>query len=317
MNSTTTDVFSISGIVPPVVTPLLDRDQLDTEGAKRLVEHIIAGGVSGLFILGTTGEAPSLSYRLRREYIELVCEIVSKRVPVLVGVTDTSFIESVALAQFAEKSGADAVVLSTPYYFPAGQTELIQYVSHIVDELPLPLMLYNMPSLTKVWFEIESLEKLASHKNIVGVKDSSGDLDYFKRLVELRTLRPDWSFMVGPEHLLLEALKLGGDGGVNGGANAFPELFVGCYNAFKSDQAKAAEYLKCIEELQEIYSVGKYASRHIKATKCVLSLLNICDDKMAEPFNHFLPPEREKVDRILRKIEPCFESVGVPFHRQK
>jgi len=312
MNSTSPETFSISGIVPPVVTPLLDRDTLDVEGAKRLVEHMIAGGVSGLFILGTTGEAPSLSYRLRREYIELVCGIAEKRVPVLVGITDTSFVESVTLAKFAKASGADAVVLSTPYYFPAGQTELTQYVSHIVEELPLPLMLYNMPSLTKVWFEIESLEKLTTHKNIVGVKDSSGDLDYFKRLVELRKLRPDWSFMVGPEHLLIEALKLGGDGGVNGGANAFPELFVGCYNAYQDkDDQQATKYLECIEALQEVYSVGKYASRHIKATKCVLSLLKICDDKMAEPFNHFLPPEREKVNQILQKIAPGFDSIGL------
>ncbi len=312
MNSSPSETFSLSGIVPPVVTPLLDRDTLDVEGATRLIEHMIAGGVSALFILGTTGEAPSLSYRLRREYIELVCGVVAKRVPVLVGITDTAFIESVDLAKFAAESGADTVVLSTPYYFPAGQTELTQYVSHIVEELPLPLMLYNMPSLTKVWFEIETLEKLATHKNIVGVKDSSGDLDYFKRLLGLRELRSDWSFMVGPEHLLLDALELGGDGGVNGGANAFPELFVGCYNAYRNgEKGKAVEYLRCIEALQEIYSVGKYASRHIKATKCVLSLLGICDDKMAEPFNHFLPPERERVKQILEKLAPQFASIGL------
>jgi len=318
MNSSTKVPFSLSGIVPPVVTPLTDRDTLDLEGTKRLIEHILAGGASALFILGSTGEAPSLSYRLRREYIERVCQLVNQRVPVLVGITDTSFVESVALAHFAKNAGAQALVLSTPYYFPAGQTELAQYVSRIVNELPLPLMLYNMPSLTKVWFEIETLEKLAQHKNIVGVKDSSGDLDYFDRLLKLRQLRPDWSFLIGPEHLLLEALKRGGDGGVNGGANAFPELFVQCYEAFRQgNKDKAAQHLQGIEALQEIYSVGKYASRHIKATKCVLSLLGICEDKMAEPFNHFLPPEREKVLQILRKLSTCFESLELPQYRLK
>src|SRR5690606_12722929 len=144
----------------------------------------------------------------------------------LVGVTDTSFVESVELARHAADSGAAAVVLSTPYYFPAGQTELLGYVRILFEQLPLPLVLYNMPSLTKVWFEIDTLRQLASLQRIVGIKDSSGDLAYFERLMGLRELRPDWSIMIGPEALLPEAMRLGGDGGVAGGANIFPRLFV-------------------------------------------------------------------------------------------
>src|SRR6185369_5383821 len=140
----------LSGIVPPLVTPLKDRDELDQAGLERLIEHVVGGGVHGLFILGTTGEAPSLSYRLRREFIGRVCQLTQGRVPVLVGITDTSFVESVALARHAADAGAMAVVLSTPYYFPAGQTDLLSYIRNIVAELPLPLVLYNMPSLTKV-----------------------------------------------------------------------------------------------------------------------------------------------------------------------
>lgn len=115
------------GIVPPW-SPLSDRDVLDVEGLQRLVEHLIVGGVHGIFILGTTGEAPSLSYRLRRELINRVCQQVGARLSVLVGITDTSFVESVHLANHAAESGAAAVVLSTPYYFPAGQTEPARYV---------------------------------------------------------------------------------------------------------------------------------------------------------------------------------------------
>src|SRR5947209_3616044 len=108
------------GIIPPLVTPLVDRDTLDYAGLQRLVKHVVGGGVHGIFLLGTTGEAPSLSYRLRRELITRVCELVEKRVPILVGITDTAFVESVALANHAAQAGASAVVLSTPYYFPAG-----------------------------------------------------------------------------------------------------------------------------------------------------------------------------------------------------
>ena len=293
----------IRGIVPPLVTPLLGRDELDQAGLERLLEHVIAGGVQGVFILGTTGEAPSLSYRLRREMIASTCRLVAGRVPVLVGITDTSFVESMNVARVAAEAGATAVVLSTPYYFPAGQTELIQYVEHLAEESPLPIMLYNMPSMTKVQFEIETLKTLSAHKNIIGVKDSGGDLEYFKQLLPLKVLRPDWSILIGPEHLTAQAVMLGGDGGVNGGANIFPATFTEIFAAAERKDTEAMRELQDrIERLQAIYDVGKYASRFIKATKCALSVRGICSDFMAEPFNHFLEPERQRVASILEAL---------------
>ncbi|MFV1996146.1 MAG: dihydrodipicolinate synthase family protein, partial [Verrucomicrobiales bacterium] len=115
--------------------------------------------------------------------------------------------------------------------------------------------------------------------------------------------RPDWSFFIGPEHLLVESLRMGGDGGVNGGANAFPELFVRALTAVsRGDQAAVEQLQTTIESLQRIYDIGKYPSRHIKATKSTLSLLGICDDFMAEPFHRFKAPERERVEAILREL---------------
>ena len=292
-----------SGIIPPLVTPLLGRDEIDQAGLERLIERVIQGGVHGVFMLGTTGEAPSLSYRLRRELIDRATKIVAGRIPVLVGITDTSFVESVQLAKHAAEAGADAVVLTTPYYFPAGQTELISYVENIAPELPLPLILYNMPNMTKVWFEIETLEKLSAIQQIVGLKDSSGDMDYFEKAIGLKKIRPDWSIMIGPEAKLPAAMRMGGDGGVAGGANVFPRLFVECYKAcVAKDQARILELQTAIDALQQIYDVGKYFSKYIKATKCCLSILGVCDDFMAEPFHRFRAPERERVQAILKSL---------------
>src|SRR5215471_15959492 len=161
------------GIIPPMITPLRSRDELDVAGVERLVEHILSGGVGGLFILGTTGEGPSLSYRLRRELIERVCKQVSRRVSVLVGITDTAFAESVNIACCAADFGADAVVAAPPYYMPEGQPELQEWLDHLVPELPLPLFLYNMPPLTKVSFELETVRRALNHPRIIGFKDSS------------------------------------------------------------------------------------------------------------------------------------------------
>jgi len=299
--------FRPSGIVPPLVTPLVGRDALDHAGLERLIEHVIAGGVHGIFILGTTGEAPSLSYRLRRELIDRATSIVAGRIPVVVGITDTSFVETVGLAEHSQAAGASAVVLSTPYYFPAGQTELAGYVRNLVPELPLPLIRYNMPSVPKVWFEIEALDELSSIPQIIGLKDSSGDMSYFERAIGLKKLRPDWSIMIGPEAKLPEAIRLGGDGGVAGGANIFPQLFVECYQAcVEKNLLRISELQNAIDSLQQIYDIGKYASRYIKATKCSLSLRGICDDFMAEPFHRFRQPERDCVDAILKSFQECY-----------
>ncbi len=296
--------LQLQGIVPPLITPLSARDALDVEGLHRLLDHVIKGGVSAVFILGTTGEAPSLSYRLRREMITQTVRIVSGRIPVLVGVTDTAFVESVDLAQYAADCGADAAVLTTPYYFPAGQTELTAYIQNIAPLIPLPLMLYNMPGLTKVWFDNETLRTLSVIDSIVGVKDSSGDMQYFAELCKLKTERPDWTVLIGPEALLAEAHALGGDGGVSGGANVAPQMFVDCHRGLVAgDDAAVLAARERIDAFQAIYDVGKYASRHIKATKSALSLLDICSDLPADPFHRFLPPQRKQVAEILRRVE--------------
>ena len=110
---------------------------------------------------------------------------------------------------------------------------------------------------------------------------------------------------MGPEHLLADAVRLGGDGGVNGGANVFPSLFVEAFEAAKSgDEATLAARQAVIDSWQRAYDIGKYASRHIKATKCALSILEICDDFMAEPFHRFKTPERRLVEAILNDLKP-------------
>ena len=300
--------LKFSGLIPPMITPMSGRDRLDIEGIGRLVNHLIEGGVHGLFVLGTTGEAPSLSHRMQQEVVARTVELVAGRVPVLVGITDTSFVESVRLAEHASRIGAQGLVLSTPYYFPAGQTELKYYVDELVPELPLPVMLYNIPSLTKVWFEIETLEELSGHTGVVGLKDSSGDLVYFERAVGLKKLRPDWSIMIGPEAMLARSLELGGDGGVAGGANLYPNLFVRLYEMVRGGAGDWQALQRQVEGLQRIYDIGKYASRFIKGTKCGASLLGICDDFLADPFHRFRPEDRQRVREILSQVESAREG---------
>ena len=292
-----------TGIIPPLVTPLTGRDTLDVAGLERLVEHVIAGGVSGIFILGTTGEGPSLGYRLRRELIERTCALVHRRVRVLVGITDTAFVESVNVARWSADAGADAVVLAPPYYLPEGQPELQEYLGCLVPELPLPLFLYNMPSLTKVQYELETLRRAMDNPRIIGLKDSSGNMTYFHRAIGLLKYRPDWSLLIGPEELLADAVFAGGHGGVSSGANVFPRLYVDLFEAARAgDIAKARELYALVMRVGELYCVGRHSSAIIKGIKCALSVLGLCDDCMAEPFTHFREPERAKVQALLAAL---------------
>lgn len=287
-----------------MITPLLGRDELDVAGLERLIEHVIAGGVHGLFFLGTTGEAPHLSYRLRREVITRACQLVKGRLPVLIGITDTSLVEAAALTRYAADAGAQAVVTSAPYYFPLGQPELIDFVERLLRDLVLPLYLYNMPQMTKAVFAPETFRRLAQHDSIIGLKDSSGDLGYFKQLVEVVRARPDWRLLIGPEQFLAESVRLGGHGGVNGGAMIEPSLFVQTYEAAKrGDQAQLVPLQKRVIQLGQIYSVGRHASTVIKGVKCSLSLMGLCSGVMADPLTHFNPPEQARVRAVLEDIK--------------
>jgi 4-hydroxy-tetrahydrodipicolinate synthase len=287
-----------------MVTPMRGRDELDVSGLERLVERILAGGSSGLFVLGTTGEGPSLSYRLRREVVERVCRLVRQRVPVLVGITDTAFVESLNLARFAADAGADALVAAPPYYLPGGQPELREYLAHLVTELTLPLFLYNMPALTKVPYELDTLRYALDQPRIVGVKDSSGDMDYFRNAVALSKERPDWSTLVGPEEHLMEATRSGGSGGVNGGANVFPSLYVALFHACRAGDAHRAEQLhhEVLRVSSSLYHIGRHPSAFIKGIKCALACLDVCDDFMAEPFHRFRADERALVKTRLAEL---------------
>ncbi len=289
----------MKGIIPPLVTPLVGRDALDVAGLERLLDHVIEGGVHGIFLLGSTGEGPSLGHRLRRELVERACRIVAGRVPVLVGVTDTAFTESVELARAAAEAGARAAVLSAPYYFPAGQAELTEYLERLVPELGLPVYLYNMPSLTKVTFGLETLRRAMDLPAVVGLKDSSGDLTYFRDALRLAAGRPDWSVLMGPETLIAEALAMGAHGGVPGGGNLAPRLFVDLFDA----GGRAPELQDLVLRIsQTVYAVGRHGSAYLKGLKCALSLLGICDDFLAEPFSRFLAPERERVRQHLLEL---------------
>jgi 4-hydroxy-tetrahydrodipicolinate synthase len=292
------------GIIVPMITPLSDPYTLDPAGLEKLIEHLVEGGVHGLFILGTTGEAQSLGYPVRKELVEQVCKQVAGRIPVLVGITDTSPTQSIWLADIAAKNGADAVVAAPPYYFTPSRHELEHYYMMLADSVSLPLMLYNMPSHTRIHLTTELVATLAAHENIVGLKDSSGDLIYFQKTMAAMESKPDFSMLIGPEELLMPALMAGCDGGVSGGANMFPQLYVGMYDAFlERDFTKMNELQKLILYVSStIYAADTYGGGYLQGLKCAVSLLGICHGTVASPLLSIQEDQKNRVRQTLAQM---------------
>lgn len=310
MNAIETSASELKGIVPPMVTPLAGRDELDHEALERIIEHILGGGVHGLFVLGSTGEAPSLSNRVQREIVERSVKQVGGRVPLLVGVTDTSYTDSLALAQFAADQGADAVVLAPPYYFPAHQDDLQRYFAEFAAESPLPVILYNIPSHTKVEISLATVEQLIDVPNIVAYKDSSGNMLYYNRLLELVSRRPGFPVFMGPEELLGESVLIGGNGGVCGGANLVPSLYVQLYDAAVAGDLQLIHRLqqRLLRISSKIYGVGDPPSGYLKGLKCAMSVVGLCSDRMAEPLHSLTEDKRRKIAQHVEDLELALET---------
>jgi 4-hydroxy-tetrahydrodipicolinate synthase len=276
-----------------MVTPLNADGSLDSESVEKLIEHLISGGVHGIFILGTTGEFSGLSYQIRKEMIKQTCDLVRERIPVLVGITDVALEESIALADFSASCGAFAVVAAPPFYMNIDQQEMYLYYMKLANTISLPLFLYNMPSHTKHTIELDTVIKLAAHEKIIGLKDSSGNGVYFQSLCHAFKNQQDFVLMVGPEEMMAETVLMGGFGGICGGANLFPKLYVGLYEAAcNRDFDSIKSYQHSVMEIsRNIYQVGQYKSSYLKGLKTSISFLGICQAHFAAPLFPFSESE--------------------------
>lgn len=303
---------SFHGIIPPMITPLNSDLSLDVSHAEKLIEHMINGGVHGIFILGTTGEFAGLSSDVKSDLIRLTCRQVKKRVPILVGITDCSFVESLDLAAIAKESGAQALVAAAPFYMNIGQEELIFYYQKLANIVELPLFLYDMPSHTKINIEIQTAVKLSVHPNIIGIKDSSGNPENFRALCEAFRSKPEFKIFVGPEEILAETLEMGGHGGVTGGANLFPKLYVALYEAFQNKETEKVKSLqKTILFLSEnLYANGTYRSSYLKGLKAAMAFEGLCQGNFAPPLFPYSEAEKaELYEKYLKVKERVKESL--------
>ena len=232
---------ALSGITTPLVTPFEDdSNEIDEDAFADLIDHLLENGIDGVFPCGTTGEFASLSPEERKRVHELTVEHVDGEVPVLAGAAATTVDEAVEYADHAAEIGADAAVVTEPYFHgpnaPAGNQRFFEAVA---DRSPIPVLLYNIPPCTGGSIALETITTLAEHENVLGIKDSSGDLEYLLSII--RETPEEFVVLQGYDNLLVPALRMGADGGLNALSNVVPAQYADLYESDDEERGAAIQ----------------------------------------------------------------------------
>lgn len=251
----------IKGIIPPILTPMNDDEEQSVNYGelRNQVERLLAGGVHGIFPVGTNGEAYILSAREKEAILETVIDQVKGRVPVYAGTGCVSTAETIRMSKTAQKLGADALSIITPYFAAASQKELYDHYTAVAKAVDLPIILYNIPPRTGNKLLPETVQKLCKDvDNIVGAKDSSGDIENLKAYIRLTNeLDKEVAILAGNDGAILTCLKEGGKGGIAGRANIWPNALASIYDRFTAGDLEGAQQAQdAIAALQTVFKFG-------------------------------------------------------------
>jgi 4-hydroxy-tetrahydrodipicolinate synthase len=295
----------LRGVVPPIATPFTKAGEVDIKSLERLTEHLIKGGVHGIFCLGSTGECAALTDLERKTIVRTVVQTSTDRVPVFAGITETSTKRAIALGRLVIEAGAAAVVVAPPFYHKYSQDEMIQYYRDLAAALPVPIIAYNVPVLVKVALDPATIEVLAREGTIMALKDSGGDSNIFREYV-LRTKDiKGFTVLTGIEFLVDTAMQMGASGCVPGIGNVAPREYVELYELCLSN--KYAEARAVQERLIRLFDICYQGSSKLSGSasalsgfKSALRLLGIIETaQMAPPMGSLTSEEELKVRDVL------------------
>jgi 4-hydroxy-tetrahydrodipicolinate synthase len=284
------------GIIPAVITPLTTEGSFNEKAMRKFINYLIDGGVHGLFVVGTTGEFYGLSPEEKREIFLVTMDETRGRVPVYAGTNGITTKESVALTQLAEECKIDAVSVLTPMFLTPNQDQLIDHYKTIAENTSLPVLLYNNPPKTGVNLAAATVVKLAEIDNIIGIKDSSGDLTLTAEYIRLTQDKSSFSVLMGRDTLIYGALCYGAVGSIASCANVAPRLCADIYEKFMAGDMKGT--LKAqfnLAPLRIAFTIGTFPA----VIKESLELLGIEAGPCMNPAGSMTADEREKLRQVL------------------
>ena len=285
----------IHGIVTPLITPVDARERVDETGLRNVIEHVLRGGVHGVFVAGSTGEFYGLDYDEKKRTAEITLDQVKGRVPVYVGASAITTRECIKLSKMAESAGAQAVTILTPMFISPSEEELYKHFRTIAESTALPVLVYNNPDRTGINMSANLVERLAEIPNLVGVKDSSGDMTLTSQYLS-RTRSKGFKILAGRDTLILATLVYGGVGAVAATSNMAPALVVDIYNKFKAgDVSGALEAQYKLAPLRIAFGLGSFPV----VMKDALNLMGIKVGDPIKPIGHCTPANMAKLKEIL------------------
>lgn len=290
--------MQLKGVIVPLLTPLNRDESLDIPSLERHIEHVLDGGVSGIFLLGSTGEFPHLSPGVKRQLIIEGVRIVRGRVPVLAGVNEVGTHNSVEFARQCVDAGVGALVASAPYYYSHSTSEVENHLRAICTSVDAPVALYNIPQRVKHALSVETVRALTALPNVIGLKDSAGDMAGFQSFLALREGRANFQVWQGSDPVAALSVARGADGLVLGQSNVAPRLCVELYRAAADGDLDRAWRLQ--EKLTNLFSIVLLKSGPA-GMKAALSLMGICQPHATAPFEPLTPPQIERVAAILEE----------------
>jgi len=292
------DISFIQGIIPPVVTPVDDEDRVSEVPYRQVIEHVLKGGVHGVFALGSNGEFYGLDVEQQKRAIEIAVDQVKGRVPVYAGIGAISTKQCVTMAKEVEKIGAQAITILPPMFISPNEEELYCHFRAIAEATALPILLYNNPDRLKVNLSANLVERLADISNIVGAKDSSGDLTLTSEYI-LRTKGKEFVVLAGRDTMILGTLVYGGAGAVAATANIAPELVVSIYERFMAGDLRGAlEAQYQLAPLRNAFGLGSWPV----VTKDATNLIGIPAGKPIQPITSCSEANMLKLKNIVQNI---------------
>ncbi len=279
-----------------LVTPF-KNDKLDDETYIKLIHFHIENGTNGLVPAGTTGESPTLSHNEHERVIDLCVKESNGKLPVFAGTGSNSTEEAISLTTHAEKIGADGALIVTPYYNKPTQEGLYQHYKAINDKCGIPILIYNIPGRSVIDMSVETMARLFELKNIIGVKDATGDLTRVDKTLE--KLGKDFIQLTGNDDNALEFNRKGGVGAISVTANIAPKL---CSNFQRFSKSNNDNEIKEAERLNEILQPVHHAmfvESNPSPVKYAAKLLNLCDDDVRLPLVKVTDTTKEIVKKAL------------------
>lgn len=286
------------GIIPAMVTPLTEADNINESALRKLTNFLIENGVHGVFAIGSQGEFWAFTAEEKQQVWEIVAEETNGRVPVYAGTAAVTTREAIDLTQRAEAIGVDAVSVLTPYFVNPNNEELYQHYRSIAEATKLPILLYSNPARTGVKMPADLVSKLAEIENIVGMKDSSGDLTLAQDY--LRVTQNDFSLVMGRDTLILSGLLHGAKGAIAATANVVPALVVKIYERLHDGDLSGA--LKAQEDLAPLRGAFTWGTFPV-VIKEALDLIGLEGGPSRAPVGPMSQPQRERLQNLLKELE--------------